>query len=597
MFAFFGWRNCNAACFTLAVALVCVPAVAQLADPHYQVGDLVELYGLGGWVPGVVVDVDVTGKTVKARVDEKDVKDKHRRALLASQKWASDYFLEQVRARKGAVPKPDLTELRSWSDLSGKFKVDARFVDVPDGKVWLDRADGKRIEVPLERLSPTDAQYLKTVRPGSAEGAPVKNAGGPHLPRILQPKSFSKWDFVPGTVVSPELPPQESVVVEMPHLKAVTGVMERVKDIYLSRDGRIAWVVRYGWVAGMETPCFLQVVDLETKHAGALIPLAQGQTVLDALPENGLMLTRTDANGHWPGERVDVVRVEGEHLSPVASWVPYEKEDTSATNVVNSAWLLGTNRIMTLRQNGDSYWVWDIEGPRAVYRIPIGVGLVGQTTKAFSDDRRLMALSYVDTIAIVDLVSGAHKASIATPGMRWDPLRFRPDNQVLAGQTWAKELYRWDLGSGKEIDHFASDDLKRTSSIVEWIGNDVIEAGARYCLFDVARHKPFWHYQMSTGTLGEKLYARQLAFVPIELKDDVPMALCVARLPLADARGGQAELAKGEPITGSAKRRPYGFTWLKRNELDPKADPAKRPTAKEPAKSIREQTKKPAPHG
>ncbi len=57
---------------------------------------------------------------------------------------------------------------RTWTDRSGKFSVDAEFVEVLEDKVVLRRADGKLIKVPLERLSTKDRAYVNTLQAGDA---------------------------------------------------------------------------------------------------------------------------------------------------------------------------------------------------------------------------------------------------------------------------------------------------------------------------------------------------------------------------------------------------------------------------------------------
>jgi WD40 repeat protein len=52
-------------------------------------------------------------------------------------------------------------EERSWTDSTGKYKIEAEFVEVADGKVRLRRADGKTLALPLEKLSPADRAYVE----------------------------------------------------------------------------------------------------------------------------------------------------------------------------------------------------------------------------------------------------------------------------------------------------------------------------------------------------------------------------------------------------------------------------------------------------
>ncbi len=83
----------------------------------------------------------------------------------------------------------DLTALapaalgREWTDVTGKFKIEAELVAIRNGKVILEKADGSVITVPLDKLSANDQAFLKAkeaaTRPSAipaAKSAPL--AGG-----------------------------------------------------------------------------------------------------------------------------------------------------------------------------------------------------------------------------------------------------------------------------------------------------------------------------------------------------------------------------------------------------------------------------------
>ncbi len=53
-----------------------------------------------------------------------------------------------------------LAPLRTWTDDTGQFTIRARLVRVEDGKVHLQREDGRTITVPLDRLSKADRKRL-----------------------------------------------------------------------------------------------------------------------------------------------------------------------------------------------------------------------------------------------------------------------------------------------------------------------------------------------------------------------------------------------------------------------------------------------------
>jgi hypothetical protein len=52
------------------------------------------------------------------------------------------------------------TALRTWSDATGAFQVEAELVKVADGKVELKKRDGQTLTVPIDRLSQGDQAFL-----------------------------------------------------------------------------------------------------------------------------------------------------------------------------------------------------------------------------------------------------------------------------------------------------------------------------------------------------------------------------------------------------------------------------------------------------
>jgi len=52
-------------------------------------------------------------------------------------------------------------EFRTWTDNTGTFSAEAKFVKRAMEKVTLEKRNGKRIELPMDRLSEDDRMYLK----------------------------------------------------------------------------------------------------------------------------------------------------------------------------------------------------------------------------------------------------------------------------------------------------------------------------------------------------------------------------------------------------------------------------------------------------
>jgi hypothetical protein len=59
------------------------------------------------------------------------------------------------------LPKPDISKIRTWTDRSGSFKVEAQFVDFHNGKLRLHKLNGVKIDVPVEKMSPEDVRWVE----------------------------------------------------------------------------------------------------------------------------------------------------------------------------------------------------------------------------------------------------------------------------------------------------------------------------------------------------------------------------------------------------------------------------------------------------
>ena len=76
-------------------------------------------------------------------------------------------------------------DLRTWSDSTGKYTLEAKFIGIEGGKVILEKADGSRIQIELSKLKAedrTEAVKLNSKKMGenpfkNEEENPFKNNG------------------------------------------------------------------------------------------------------------------------------------------------------------------------------------------------------------------------------------------------------------------------------------------------------------------------------------------------------------------------------------------------------------------------------------
>jgi hypothetical protein len=63
-----------------------------------------------------------------------------------------------------ATPDEKGRQMRTWTDVTGSFKVEAQFVKMDGSNVVLKRKDGKEINVPVSRLSNADQTIVEELK-------------------------------------------------------------------------------------------------------------------------------------------------------------------------------------------------------------------------------------------------------------------------------------------------------------------------------------------------------------------------------------------------------------------------------------------------
>ncbi len=172
----------------LVLILVCLVYCCELAaqDREFEVGDRVKGAFLGEKFVGTITQIDGKGvykincemekgmKTISIYpasaltlvAEGDDLKgdsappssDSTPRSAETRMRELSENFESASRAAE--IQKH---ELREWTDISSKFKIEARFVELSDDQVVLQTADRKRRTIKLGQLSQQDQQFAKGV--------------------------------------------------------------------------------------------------------------------------------------------------------------------------------------------------------------------------------------------------------------------------------------------------------------------------------------------------------------------------------------------------------------------------------------------------
>ncbi|KTW29353.1 hypothetical protein T552_01307 [Pneumocystis carinii B80] len=95
-------------------------------------------------------------KSVK---DSKELKDPKKTEYYQNELQKSE---KKVHVEK-KTNKPQSDKIRTWTDRTGSFKVDARFLGIIDNKIHLHKLNGVKISVPMSKMSLEDIHYVESI--------------------------------------------------------------------------------------------------------------------------------------------------------------------------------------------------------------------------------------------------------------------------------------------------------------------------------------------------------------------------------------------------------------------------------------------------
>lgn len=138
-----------------------VPSTARpvTADTPLYVGQILQFQDHAFWKPAEILELLNDGQVkIHPRGWPTAVWDK---AITRDKLQLAPEELFQPA--KSPVSTTD-ADMRTWSDVTGTYKIEATYLGVADGNVQLKRQDGKEIQVPLDKLSPRDRDFVQQVQ-------------------------------------------------------------------------------------------------------------------------------------------------------------------------------------------------------------------------------------------------------------------------------------------------------------------------------------------------------------------------------------------------------------------------------------------------
>ena len=93
------------------------------------------------------------------------------------------------------LSKPEPSKIRTWTDRTGSFKVEAQYLGLTDGKIQLHKLNGVKILVPLTKMSVEDVNYVERISGRNSSPPPPKPPPDSEKPQRVRKIEFDWYAF------------------------------------------------------------------------------------------------------------------------------------------------------------------------------------------------------------------------------------------------------------------------------------------------------------------------------------------------------------------------------------------------------------------
>jgi hypothetical protein len=428
----------------------------------------------------------------------------------------------------------DAADTRTWSDASGKFKIQASFVSNENGTITLKKSDGTELEIELKKLSAADQKFVadlekavanspfktkeddpfKTKPAGTGKTSPNRpsttgrptgrpsntnkpvETGNSSEARLIIP-DFSDakainvsppdqaWKFeIPEATESPVAKGKSKLIA----LPKKTDFFEGSKGLAGSSSGKFAAIGYSMQKPGVNQPSTTRVVvcNLETSKligegslSGKYAPLAMHN-------DGKRVAMRRDEFGHGNQDRLEIWTISAKSAAKEVQCVPYDGGNGGDKDVAWGAFI-GDDRLATL-SGGGKLVIWNLEDMQPLYTM----GIQGGSKPAISPDQKWLAFATGKEVGILDLNEGEIVAMQTTPQVQWPNLAFSPGQKKL-GMAAFDRLFVWDFSNGELYREMPYQGLHVMGHIT-WPSDEHVLLGNRF-LIDLENQVKLWDYQ------------------------------------------------------------------------------------------------------
>ena len=333
---------------------------------------------------------------------------------------------------------------RTWTDASGKFRIEAKLSKREQGKVTLEKKDGSTVDVPEKKLSTEDLDYLNSL--GSRETGPARGLlkMKAENAKVIELKPPGSWLYEPVSTAAPVQLEDHMIRLS----RSTKG------DVILNRDGTMAIV----YLKSFDNP-HLAACDLVngTVISSGKLPRHFGYPYCVS-PNNKALATYLDEINR---SLINIWTFEEENIKRQVAWnVPnLDLHDTPILEFLDDKTLLASS------EHHASLAIVDISAGT--------INSICQKTKgtniAISTDRKTLVVHFEESLYVLDTDSSKVVGQISCPTRGLSQLALTKDGARLA--CVGKGIARiYDMKNGIQVCEFATQQFSDTYQVF-WLNN------------------------------------------------------------------------------------------------------------------------------
>ncbi len=479
----------------------------------------------------------------------------------------------------GVASRADEPETRTWSDASGRHKIQAKFVSVEGTSVLLKKADGSLMRIDLEKLCSADSHYVEAQRRKQADDDPFKPVAGPPAKPATRPAMPIRSNLAGvAATPTPAAAPAAAAAIAPPgpgslpfDRQATPGAAPEVPVDWSSATMAAMppagpWTLDVGPAAASEeaggaravpVPPKLDffektkglVVNAPATHAAVgfsldnpkpgtsrivLCDLRSGK-LLGQFKSPGTMsplalsdagdkvLMRWEEFGFGNSSRLELWDLGSEGLRKEWGLAPYGDMEGGDRDV-KWARFLGPDRFATLGGKGKLV-VWGLDPVRPLTTVSAD----DNCTPGISPDGRFLAFAEKGMVGVLDVAAGQVAAlqSLPTQFTPWPGLGFSPSGKRLACVAGSK-LYVLNTADGALLPEILLAPVAAGPNVPPvWTDEEHVLIAER-TLVDVASEIKMWQYDGAESVVGDRA---GVCWFLLRTMPKQPSAVVPARLP------------------------------------------------------------------